>query len=267
MSKDVKSRDEAGSSDPQVSAVSGTLTRRRFLQALAAVGATVALPVSIAVASSEAIDAAWEQALREPWYFVVGEFGTIVDPSIAEPKIRADVFDIWEGSLTHPESLIRAVEPVAPLVSALQAYADDHLSELEYEVEQMSPRTPGRAAKVRLIKAMSHPDDGWKGWVRHEGAEGIGQFRKFVERWLSEPIDWGESEWFGRDWGGQGQAYRFFQGMDSETCDALGIVIVAGDCPGSSYFAAELHHEIADANAAAERLGLPFRFRPEEVRS
>ena len=50
-------------------------------------------------------------------------------------------------------------------------------------------------------------------------------------------------------------------------CDALGVVIVEGDRPGSSYFAAELRNELADANAAAQRLGLPFRFRAEGVQS
>jgi hypothetical protein len=42
---------------------------------------------------------------------------------------------------------------------------------------------------------------------------------------------------------------------------ALGIVVVEGDRPGSSYYAAELRGSIDDANAAAAKLELPFRFR------
>jgi hypothetical protein len=53
----------------------------------------------------------------------------------------------------------------------------------------------------------------------------------------------------------------FFQDMDGKMLDALGVVIVEGDRPGSTYFAAELRAEMKVANAVAEREGLPFRFR------
>jgi hypothetical protein len=53
----------------------------------------------------------------------------------------------------------------------------------------------------------------------------------------------------------------FFQDMDGEMLDALGVVIVEGDHPGSTYFAAELRGEMNVANAVAEREGLPFPFR------
>ena len=45
-----------------------------------------------------------------------------------------------------------------------------------------------------------------------------------------------------------------------EYSDDLDIVIVEGETPGSSYFAAELHGDIDDANERAESLGLPIRF-------
>jgi hypothetical protein len=49
--------------------------------------------------------------------------------------------------------------------------------------------------------------------------------------------------------------------MDGKMLDALGVVIIEGDHPGSTYFAAELRGEMKVANAVAEREGLPFRFR------
>jgi hypothetical protein len=53
----------------------------------------------------------------------------------------------------------------------------------------------------------------------------------------------------------------FFQDMDGKMLDALGVAIVEGDHPGSTYFAAELRGKMEYANAVAEREGLPFRFR------
>jgi hypothetical protein len=53
----------------------------------------------------------------------------------------------------------------------------------------------------------------------------------------------------------------FFQDMDGKMLDALGVVIVEGDHPGSTYFAAELRGAMKEANSVAETEGLPFRFR------
>ena len=82
-----------------------------------------------------------------------------------------------------------------------------------------------------------------------------------VEAWLDEPIDWSEADYFPYDWGTHGEALSFFERVDDETLDALGVEIVMGDRPGSSYYAAELPGSIEATNATAHRLGLPFRFR------
>jgi len=102
-------------------------------------------------------------------------------------------------------------------------------------------------------------------WVRLEGRRNMAGLRKIVADWLAEPIDWDEQEWFPRDWSGQGAALEFFHRLDRDALYALGVAIVEGDHPGSSYYAAELRNELADANATAQRLGLPFRFRAEGV--
>jgi hypothetical protein len=44
--------------------------------------------------------------------------------------------------------------------------------------------------------------------------------------------------------------------------EALNVVIVEGDHPGSSYYAAELRMPIGETNAAARRKGIPLLFTP-----
>ena len=53
----------------------------------------------------------------------------------------------------------------------------------------------------------------------------------------------------------------FFQCMDGHELDLLGVILVEGAFPGSSYYAAELAGELDAANQAAERAGIPVRFR------
>jgi hypothetical protein len=252
------------------------MNRRQFLQALASLGASLSIPAVLQSASAAQVDEAWAEALANPWVFEVSEYGTIVEPDVPMPRVRADVFDVWDRQPRDPEHLIGEVEAVVPLVSAFQGLAAGELDDLEYELSMLDDSDEDDGADLlraeqgrleRLIAEIADAEDGWKALVRRDGKAGIDQYWDFIDAWLEEPIDWGESDWFPRTWHGQGKALAFFQGVDGDTLDEIGVVIVEGDCPGSSYFAAELRQELANANAAAQRLGLPFRFRAEGVPS
>ena len=54
---------------------------------------------------------------------------------------------------------------------------------------------------------------------------------------------------------------EYFENLDNETLDALGVEIIEGEYPGSSYYAAELRQDIDYANQVAREMGLGFRFR------
>ena len=86
---------------------------------------------------------------------------------------------------------------------------------------------------------------------------------KLTNEWLEEPLDDYDLEEETVFSGPQGEALSFFQALDLDTLDSLGVVIVEGDCPGSSYRGAELRNDIASANSTAGRLRLPFRFKEE----
>lgn len=107
--------------------------------------------------------------------------------------------------------------------------------------------------------------DGWKDLVRDAGMDGLPRFHAVVGEWLNDPVDWDEQEWFPRNFGGQGKALAFFEDTAADVAEELGVVIIEGDQPGSTYFAAELRNSIEDANATAVRLGLPFRFRAADA--
>ena len=86
-----------------------------------------------------------------------------------------------------------------------------------------------------------------------------------IQKWLKEPVDCGAWESWPSGWSSQGRALSFFESIDADVVNALGVVIIEGDHPGSSYFAAELHASFEDANAAAKKLKLPFRFREQKT--
>lgn len=243
------------------------INRRTFLQALIAAGASYALP---AKATQVQVDKVWAEAQTNPWYFEVNDYGTLVDTDVSEPQVWADVFDITVNEHSTPESLIREIESCSPLCTHMSEALDKEIESLEEDLDEDAPtNSKEQKALLRKINALKDARDEyeepWQEWIELEGKNGIAKFNALIEDWLSDPIDWMQSDFFPVRSGPQGAALGFFQDQPYELLDALGVVVIEGEHPGSSYYAAELRQDIAKANAVAVDLGLPFRFKTETV--
>lgn len=238
--------------------------RRQFLLGLLSVGATIALPVALAKATPAQVNTAWNGLLNDPWYFDVNEFDTIWTAGVKEPKIRSDVFDADLTDRCTVESLISDIEACWPLSSHFQHLAATEFEDIEFSLEDADGLTFMELRRLkRLAKALDDEMEGWANWMRLEGSAGLGRFKEVVIDWMASSITYNDYEWFPRYATAQGSALGFFESLRFETLDALGVVIIEGDHPSSTYFAAELRQPIDDANVAAELLKLPFRFRAE----
>jgi hypothetical protein len=233
------------------------LSRRGFLVSLIALGATYFLPED---ATAEQVDQIWEEALKTPWYFEVNEWGTITEPDAGVAQRWGDVFeDIWPDDMETYRDVISTVDACVPLQSHFTVLASDEADRLA----EIPPRQLGPKGRKLLASLEEDAFDGWRVWVKSEGDAGVARFRAAIEDWLQQPADAAQIAWFPVGYGAQGQAMAFFERMDWDERNALGVVIIEGDHPGSTYYAAELKVSIADANETAEALKLPFRFRPE----
>jgi len=239
------------------------IDRRTFLEGLIAAGASFALPSK---ASKAEIDIAWQYAEANPWFFQVDEHGTLVECGIKEPQIWADVFDIRPDYFRDPVSIISEILDCYPLTSHLNTLFHHEIESLENNLQSMpTDSTTDFTALQKKVDALKQIRDDfeepWQDWIELEGTDGVEYFKQRVSDWLAEPIDWSQAEWFSLRSGPQGRALAFFEQQSPELLDAVGVVIVEGDHPGSSYYAAELRIDVDDANIAAKNLGLPFRFR------
>lgn len=242
------------------------INRRALLQALIAAGATYVLP---AKATKAQVDKVWVEAQATSWFFDVNDHGTLVDADILEPKVWADVFDITISGTNDMGSLIREIQACPPLSSYMYRALDNEIDSLEEELDEDELETSKeQKALLKKIEALKECRDeneepwiDWIDWIELEGKSGIAKFNELIEDWLTDPIDWMQSDHFPVRSGLQGAALGFFEEQEYALLDALGVVIVEGEHPGSSYHAAELRNGIEDANAVAESLGLPLRFR------
>jgi hypothetical protein len=111
----------------------------------------------------------------------------------------------------------------------------------------------------KLHQALQDDDFGWRNWITEEGQAGLAWFIDQVEAWLDDPAGKEAAEQFS----GVALAKKYFECLDYKTLDGIGVQIIEGDHPGSSYYAAVLRQDIDYVNQVARDLGLTFRFRQE----
>lgn len=219
------------------------MDRRTFLKVLASFGASIALPLDLAAASDAEIDTAWTEAAKTWDLFEVSEFRSLSYANFEEPTTRYEAYGFSDASdvdISMIENNWGLSEPVKDLYREYLLEDDPELDEetLEERVE-----------------------DEWLEWYQQASGTDRTNIRWIIDDWLSEaPDPCQEWESYYKTGNAQGAAYDRFLREDPELMHALGIVVIEGDCPGSSYYAAELHTEVEAANRIAAEHGWTIRF-------
>lgn len=194
--------------------------------------------------------------------------GTITDLTVPEPCTRADVFGSVSLRFTHScEDLIGEIEQCEPLVWYFRQLGREHALELSQR-QQPGGRGSAHFAGTKLspserliLRALrDEADDGWQRWIEFSGDTRLEHFKSLVEDWVASDIDWAEEAYFDAGYSGQDVAKRLLEDFPMRILKALGVVIVDGECPGSTYSAAQLRKSVTQANDVAQFLELPIRF-------
>lgn len=228
------------------------MDRRTFLKTLASLGASILVPPNLAIASNDEIDAAWTEATQAWGLFEVNDYGTLSYANYEEPKTRRDGYwyaganDFDVDDIERHCSLNERIKDLYRNVLIDEAESDPLIDEVDYDAID------------------THVEDTWDTWF----GKASGKHRKAIdaeiEAWLDEAPDWcNEWEDLYKSGTAQGAAYDHFLREDPEVMDTLGVVVIEGECPGSSYYAAELRIPIEEANAIAQACGWEIRFVAE----
>jgi len=235
------------------------MNRRDFIKTMLVLGASITFPLDINAATDSEVDAAWDSA---GFAFDVQDYGTIWVAEFEEPVTRAEAYGVSLGDLDYryPQALNGFAES-CPLGRCLQDIYEDYRYQLEDAAEDLSPAVR-KQAKKRLSLLPYDPDTGWQTWLEVEPEIAMKHMEPEIEKFLDEPPDGDEWEFLPDSANAQGAAYLYFRDYeDAEIMEKLGIEIIEGECPGSSYFAAELKIPVEEANRIAKELDLPYRFR------
>ena len=219
------------------------MDRRTFLKALVSFGASIALPLDLATASDAEIDTAWTEAASTWDLFEVSEFGSLSYANFEEPTTRYDAYAFSDAGDVDASML----ESHCDLYEPIQTLYREHLLEEDPELDEAT-------LEERVT-------DEWLEWCQQASGTDHTIIDRIIDDWLSEaPDPCQEWESYYKTGDAQGAAYDHFRREDPELMDALGIVVIEGDCPGSSYYAAELHTEVEAANRIAAERGWTIRF-------
>lgn len=235
-----------------------TIDRRGFLGLLAGFGISLKLAAPLPAATPDQIDEAWTVLSEDPVVFLVDRAGSLTRQGDLEPKIRSDVYDIATRYIEGIEALIDEVDAHDELRGHFQSLAEEE----RFALTESDDHAPAPMSKktATILAALADPDDGWQEWLRLEGEPRLPFFVAQIDAWLAAPVNWLQCDFWPPGWSSQERCMEFFQQLDADIVEALGVVIVEGDRPGSTYYAAELVRDVAEANRAAAALDLPFRF-------
>ena len=190
--------------------------------------------------------------------FIVRASGTIDSKEYIAPITRGEAFDFSDYELQSADTLVDRANEVQPIMWELQRQYEDFRDKMLDEISDEAD------ADEYAKKWPEYPDEKMTGaWVLQLTTKEFKELCSQMEKWAESKPDWinEESDYFVVPSGGQDYAYKFFQDYtEPEVLDELGIDIIEGDSPGSTYFAAELSIPVEEANAKAEKAGIPIRF-------
>jgi hypothetical protein len=107
--------------------------------------------------------------------------------------------------------------------------------------------------KAQLKSLPLRCSKGLAGWIAQLNPQQFELLEDEVTEWSRLPPENDEPD-------GIAYALDYFRDLDPEICDLLGVSIIEGDHPGSSYFAAELDISVEEANQIATEHEIPIRF-------
>ena len=200
--------------------------------------------------------------------FDVNSSGSISLSNFPEFETRSDFYDSISGSWHQsPVDLAEAMDECPPLAWAVHSIYSEIREEIQSSLDAISKQSGVLAKRTNALKARlngmpEEPEQGVESWLLSlTNSEFEDQVVPEIEKWFNSPPNWNwEDDYLPKNSTSQGAALEFFQRMDEDDLDAIGVVIVEGEHPGSTYYAAELEVELDIANKAAAEASIPVRF-------
>lgn len=174
-------------------------------------------------------------------------------------ETNAEEFGLKNEDFSTPESILAASTGCQPLWDLLECAYLEHRKNLQSEADSLKDsENPAKQHKhieltAKLKNLPPQCDKGLAQWITQLDENQFDLLQAEATEWSRRPPGSDEED-------GQEAALNYFRDLDSDIRELLGVSIIEGDHPGSSYFAAELDNSIEEANKIAIEHGIQIRF-------
>lgn len=181
-------------------------------------------------------------------------------------RTRAEIYQLRSEDLAGPARLLDRMDECVPLTdhvrAAFETYRDEAGAAIDaLEEDGDEAAIVAVALRRQLAKLPQDPDHAARLWLAGMPEEDFAPLWLALQTWLAEGPDWDyEEDYFPNPVNGREAALRLMETETGDLLEALGIALVYGDRPGSSYCAAELEKSVEDANRIAVKIGCDYRF-------
>ena len=194
--------------------------------------------------------------------FIVSNTGTLALDGYEPPDTRMDAYCIFPSNFM---ALTGLADEAQCNQSVLWALKDLYTNWRDTELETFSNEDSSEAFETKWHEDFLDDAQDVIPWLEQLTKEQFSQISQAMLLWGSERPSSDDQESAQESMSGQDMAYHIFsEGSGADEAEVLGVEIVEGEHPGSSYYAAELSIPIAEANKKAETAGFDLRFRAED---
>ena len=217
------------------------IDRREAIKLAFALGLGNPLNFDAACTSDAIINATHAKAMQSPETLYVDENGTIFmecDPY--------DEFPTWREAFSLREiKSFKDVVDVSCECGPLESWINDKIEEIINDRTLEKATEPSAPADINDLESTL---------TEEEESYLISRVNSMVDEDVSDP------EWIPQSATPNGNAFFEFSSWDPDLRRLLGIKLVEGDQPGSSFFGAVIEENLKETNEALRAMGIPLRF-------
>ena len=199
--------------------------------------------------------------------FIVSESGELSLGGYGEPRTRFEAYNLSSDNFLTADGIIFEAETHQPVLWELQSLFQEWR---KAEIEKLSTKGGDEDS---LEEFQNKWDDGFLDdvnnvsyWLGYLTQEQLSDISDRMLLWCSEDPACDDGDYISEPMCGQDMAYQMFsEGYYSDQSEELGVELVEGDSPFSTYLAAVLSIPVDQANKRAEKLELDLRFKKEPV--
>ena len=174
--------------------------------------------------------------VEAPTTFEVSTSGTLKMAGVNEPAINADLYDVNTDHFGSASEITIQIADVPPLLELIRSRICNAVEDFEQDLQDVCEGDDDlpdndfdeRMSELEVLREIAEDEaEGWSTWLERLDTPELAELVAEIRAWLQKPIDWCMQDDSPTDRGPQGVALHYFEDLDEDVLEALGIRLVS----------------------------------------